>query len=546
MFPKKKKSLVTMTVFLLVIMILPLNIISIFIMNSVLSNTRSSLTSSITMNLEAYVQELDSRMNAADQSLYSISNSEHFLEYAANASIQSNDWTFPFHRYNVHREMNEEISIRNCADAAYFYIPSIDDFLFVEMDSSDPFSAKSTQTLLFETNFDDSGWHLYSTENYTCLIHNISQQGIQYGVVINCEKNLPQFDYEQYDLIFSVKEPQIENDYIFCSAASSKADFLLTFCWPQSELSGNIEHWKYFSFFIVFVCILAIPVLYYCFKNYVSIPLDVLNHAHHQLQIGNESYRISAKANSQEFEKAYIGFNNMSQNLQELRLEKINHELAYKQMQLNNLQLQIRPHFLLNMMNLLFTLIQNQETEHAQDMVLYLSNYFRYMFRNGKDLNLFSKELDLIKNYLKVSAYQQLGGAFTVSYQIDPVIELLRIPPLLIHNFVENIIHHALMPDRTVHIILFGEYEDHMVTLQISDDGRGMSEEDVDMINHCTFPEGDSGKHVGIRNSITRLQYYWNGKAKVTVESCPNMGTTFSIYIPCNLEEDNDDTLNCE
>lgn len=546
MFPKKKKSLVTMTIVILIIMILPLNIISIFIMNSILSNTRSSLISSITLNLETYISELENQMKEADQTLYTISNSEHFLEYAKNATSPSHDWGFAIHRYNVYREMQEAISISSCADAAYFYIPSIGDFLFIEMDTSDAFTAQLVTEHLESTSFKDVGWHLYTIKEDTCLIHNISMQGIQYGVVIDCEKNLPQFDYDQYELIFSLKEPQVGHDYISCSASSSKADFLLTFCWPQSELSGNIEHWKYFSFFVVFMCILVIPVLYYCFKTYVSAPLDVLNHAHHQLQIGNESYRISAIPNSQEFEKAYDGFNKMSENLQELRLEKINHELAYKQMQLNNLQLQIRPHFLLNMMNLLFTLIQNHETEHAQDMVLYLSSYFRYMFRNGKDLNLFSKELDLIRNYLKVSAYQQLGGAFTVSYQIDPIIELLRIPPLLIHNFVENIIHHALMPDREVHIVIFGEYENHMVTLQISDDGRGMSEEDVEMINHCSFPEKDSGKHVGMRNSITRLQYYWNGQAKISVESYPNMGTTFSIYIPCDLEEEQHDTLNCK
>lgn len=545
MFQKKKKSLVTMTVFLLVIMILPLNIISIFIMNSVLSNTRSSLISSITMNLEAFMSDLDDKMEAADYCLYSISNSDHYLEYAKMAKKDKEDWSYVFHRYNVHREMQDALTLVKSADCAYFYVPENEDFLFVEMDISDAYISETTAALIQNTTFDGSGWHLASSGDNTFLIRNISKDGIQIGAIIDCQKNLPAFEYQNYELDFSASEPFIESDYISCSAASKESDCILTFYWPQSELSGNIEHWKYFSFFIVFVCILAIPVLYFCFKNYVSVPLDVLNHAHHQLQIGNESYRISAKANSQEFEKAYLGFNNMSQNLQELRLETINRELAYKQMQLNNLQLQIRPHFLLNMMNLLFTLIQNQETEHAQDMVLYLSNYFRYMFRNGKDLNLFSKELDLIQNYLKVSAYQH-PGAFTVSYQIDPVIELLRIPPLLIHNFVENIIHHALMPDREVHIILFGEYEDHMVTLQISDDGRGMSEEDVDMINHCAFPEGDSGKHVGIRNSITRLQYYWNGQAKVTVESCPNMGTTFSVYIPCDLEEANDDTLNCE
>ena len=85
-----------------------------------------------------------------------------------------------------------------------------------------------------------------------------------------------------------------------------------------------------------------------------------------------------------------------------------------------------------------------------------------------------------------------------------------------------------------------------MVTLQISDDGRGMPKEDVDMINNRTFPEGDIGKHVGIRNSITRLHYYFGEKAQVIVESCPDIGTTFSIYIPYDLEEASDEAFDCK
>lgn len=82
--------------------------------------------------------------------------------------------------------------------------------------------------------------------------------------------------------------------------------------------------------------------------------------------------------------------------------------------------------------------------------------------------------------------------------------------------------------------------------MQISDDGRGMSAEDVDMINHCSFPAEQTGRHVGIRNSITRLNYYYDGQAAVEVESSPGEGTTFTITIPYNLEEEYDDTLNRE
>lgn len=534
-----------MTVFILIIMILPLNIISFIIMNTVLVNARESVISSISSNLESYMKDLDNRLTSSYYYLYEISSSDYYQQYFSKSAESAHDWAFICDRYKLYREITETPAFDDYADGFYFSRSDIDDFLFVDLNNSDFMNQENMPDIIRSLTFPDGKWHLFSSDRYTYMIRNISRRDSSYGVIVNCENNLPKFDYDNYELSFFSAPPEVDKSHISCSAASKQSDCILTFSWPYSELSGNINLWIYFMLLCIFIYLLAIPVLYVIFQKNVGKPLNELNYAHHELLVGNEDYRIETAANTNEFSEAYDGFNNMAKTLKELRLEKLNRELAYKEMQLNNLQLQIRPHFLLNMMNLLYTLVQNHQTAGAQEMILYLSQYFRYMFRNGKDLNLFAKELDLIKNYLNVSRLQH-PGAFTVSYQIDPIIGLVRIPPLLIHNFVENIIHHALMPDRVVHIVLFGDYDDHMVTLQISDDGRGMPEEDVEMINNRAFPEGNSGKHIGIRNSITRLRYYFGDEALVTVESFPDMGTTFSINIPYDLEEANDETFDCK
>lgn len=417
--------------------------------------------------------------------------------------------------------------------------------LYVDSDSRDSISAEAADKFLSSAEIPDGKWHLYNLDGTSCLIRNIQSGTVSYGAIINCEKDLPVFDYDNSSLFFTDKPIENEKNMILCTSASAKSGCTLAFTLPRSELSGNVETWKYILVLVLGICFLIIPVLYYAFRRSVSRPLNELNHAHNQLLVGNEAYRISAQANSSEFSMAFLAFNNMARTLQELRLEKINRELAYKQMQLNNLQLQIRPHFLLNAMNLLYTLIHSKQTEAAKELVLYISRYFRYMFRKGKELELFEKELSLIREYLNISQIHY-PDAFTVSYQIDPLVHLLRVPPLLFHNFVENIIHHALVPGRIVHIVLFGEYEDGIITLQISDDGRGMCKEDVDMINHRTFPPENTGQHIGIRNSIRRLDYYYNGQAEVSVEAAPDLGTTFTITIPCNLEENENEAADCK
>lgn len=44
------------------------------------------------------------------------------------------------------------------------------------------------------------------------------------------------------------------------------------------------------------------------------------------------------------------------------------------------------------------------------------------------------------------------------------------------------------------------------------------------------------GHHVGIRNSIKRLKYFYNNQGSVSVESAVDEGTLFTITFPFDLE----------
>ena len=144
----------------------------------------------------------------------------------------------------------------------------------------------------------------------------------------------------------------------------------------------------------------------------------------------------------------------------------------------------------------------------------------------------------MVREYLEISALHY-ENMFTVSYQLDPLLSFMRVPPLLIHNFVENIIQHALIPGKTIHIILYGEYDDEnrQAVLMISDDGNGIHSDYADRINENRFDDLPEGKHIGIRNSINRLKHYYGEEASVNVETADGEGTTFTIRIPCDLTD---------
>ena len=147
-----------------------------------------------------------------------------------------------------------------------------------------------------------------------------------------------------------------------------------------------------------------------------------------------------------------------------------------QQVELKNLQLQIRPHFLINAFNLIYTLAQDKESEHIQQIMLYLSDYFRYIFRSDRSLELFGKELKLIEGYINM-AQIRYPGSIEIVYDISPEIAYVRIPPLLLHNFIENIIKHVVNQGAVTHILMKGTYANGKVAFLVKDDGPGMAPE---------------------------------------------------------------------
>lgn len=535
---KKNYSLLFKSTFILILLIFPLNLLCLFTAELITKRALDSLEHSVTLTLNSQMNELDSRITTTNTLMYTFPGSDpHCLEMLA----QKDDWHYSLHRIQVYKTLQEHMILSNTSDVFLFYMKDKDDMMIVTPSSGTAMNSEDLLLSLEKKALWDVKWHLVTPDDQPYLIWLRDQNTFCTGAVIQLQPILDDLismiPYDSIQIFFSDSVPSDDRKILTCSASPTHADIYLNCQIDEQEVFHNISVWQKILYYILILYLLLLPVLYILFRRHVTFPLNVLNCGHKELENGNETYRIQTLPASKDFETAYESFNAMADTLQHLRLENINRELAAKQLQLSNLQLQIRPHFLLNTMNLLYTLIQNHEEAPAQEMILYLANYFRYMFRSGNNLSMFDREMALIREYLHISTFHY-PDAFDISYQIDPCVSMVRVPSLLLHNFVENIISHSLVPGQIVHIVFFAQYEDQQVTIQISDDGRGISPEDVEMINRAGFSDIESGQHVGIRNSVKRLRYYYGNEASLTVESSLNEGATFTINFPYDLEEE--------
>ena len=104
-------------------------------------------------------------------------------------------------------------------------------------------------------------------------------------------------------------------------------------------------------------------------------------------------------------------------------------------------------------------------------------------------------------------------------------------PPLLLHNFVENVFKHAMRLGEDIHIRISARLEAAMAAFTIEDDGAGMDPATVRQLNGGSFGAG-TNEHIGLQNSLRRLETVYGRKGLLWVDSAPGEGTRFTIRIP--------------
>lgn len=527
-------SITFKVIVIIIILVLPLNILSIDATqrskHEIIQQTKLSLQNVV----DTYMTQLNSRMENADYFMFDLRNND--TNCLILLSGKGND-QYKSAKIRLANKLNTQMELYDRVSTYYFYINRIKDKLVCTNNIG------ITNTRILKDYINDPEnltpqlkWTIVELNGVKWLFRKAAYQNVNFGSAINLNQILTEINddihYKDYDISFDKAPINInDGDSVNVTVTSDRANLYLNISVNKQEVLQGISLTRRGLTILAFIYLLLIPALFWSLRRMLIKPIENVYKAHNQLEAGNQDYRIAATGNTTEFKQVYHSFNQMADNIVNLKIENMEKEIAKQKMELKNLQLQIRPHFLLNTFNLIYTLAQRKNIESIQDLILYLSDYFRYLFRSGNELEPFSHELRLIKGYLDAAAIRY-PESFYVEFDISPEVESVRVPPLLIHNFVENIINHALKYKEITNIKLKGKYEAGMVVFQIIDDGNGMNEEEVDQLNQDGLTGEKENAHVGIHNSITRLKYFYGDDASILVSSKLGEGACFTVKIP--------------
>ncbi len=242
-----------------------------------------------------------------------------------------------------------------------------------------------------------------------------------------------------------------------------------------------------------------------------------------------------------ELEMASKEFKGLLRKIKALKIDIYEKELEKQKTELETMQMQIRPHFYLNCLNLIHGMADMGQRQEIIGLTKMLSDYMRYVMRDAHAMTTLEDEVGFVRNYVQIQQIRYGKEAFSFEVIMDQGMEEYKVPAMLIHNFVENAVVHTVSLDSYVEITLYvvlERYEDgKYLYLCISDTGGGFPEKILEAARSEKPVYYGGRKHIGISNSVKRLRLLYGERAKISFSNMDEgYGAVVEVRIPAQKE----------
>jgi sensor histidine kinase YesM len=295
---------------------------------------------------------------------------------------------------------------------------------------------------------------------------------------------------------------------------------------------------------ITFQLILIILALFYL--GVVSVMViyvkrkifNPLTYFYNNISKFSEKTRFEDMYGLVELDEAGKMFNKLSEEIHKLKINYYEEKLKCQKVELDYAQVQIRPHFFINCLSVIYSMSQIDQTEEIQELCYNISEYMRYLFNGSTEKILLKDETDLVEHYLQV-IQRVYGQAFHYDIKIDEAVMNYEIPPLIVQTFVENAIKHADVGaekpvEIEVHAFLKQTYDQERLCLSIQDTGNGFPKDVLEQLRTGNLKRMDSSHQIGIMNIMQRVQIIYGASGNIIFDN-NEKGARVYIELPAEL-----------
>lgn len=567
------QSTIVRIVAVIIALVLPINIMTLVLSNMVLEKNQEEISKEIQGALDNSADNLGDILKRSTRKMIYLSYNRSGIVEMANKELNNSD------KGKIYSEISKEL------EEVQLDYPWIDLFYFrfpmnnISISSGYPgISTELCRETIEEISREENyGWNWSYTEmeGKSALLGISSWRSSDFGMILNLERTLERLSIEKEAegrvIFFTNKEKDLYTDagegyiaerdmtleemegsqqYQVFYSDLEEYDLRLVEVVDWKLVNQNLPVTiKWLQSFSIITTVLVIPVLLLYVRRWISKPLNQLTKAIDRIEGGDLDYRIPEVRQGREFVQINHSFNDMMNQVNELKIDVYEKELEQKNIRMRYLSQQVQPHFILNAMNILYS-YEPEEYALSQKMILCISKYFRYIVKvNAKFVEL-AQEMDHIKNYFEIQRARFPGLFFSI-VEYEEGLRHALIPPLLIQNFAENAIKHSLKIGQKITIFVVAEYyeddtEEPKMRIRLADTGVGISDEILEKIEiFKQTGEPQEGMGVGIQNSIERLKYIYGGENSFRIWRDENYsGTNVEMILPIHFFDEEDSQKN--
>ena len=301
---------------------------------------------------------------------------------------------------------------------------------------------------------------------------------------------------------------------------------------PRQTVSLNSLKTQLLVVFVAAFILFLMSLVNSYISSRITTPIRKLELSVNEIEKGNLNAKVDAEGS---YEIRHLGqsVQNMAKQIQVLMADIVSEHEKKRKQEFDTLQSQINPHFLYNTLDIIVWMIENEKPDQAVKAVTALARFFRISLSRGKSIITVKDELEHVRNYLMIQ-HMRFKNRFSYTIEAeDEVLELASLK-LMLQPLVENAIYHGMEfmdGDGEIFISAWKEGED--LYLKVSDNGLGMTEEQVDRLFSDTPHTGSSrGSGIGVKNVNERIRLYFGSEYGLSIESEPDEGTVVTIHLP--------------
>ncbi len=323
--------------------------------------------------------------------------------------------------------------------------------------------------------------------------------------------------------------------YIVSYAAADVLGIKLAIAVPQNAVSNQMTS-NVTSFIGICAILILMVVLIYICLFLMYRPFLYLAGSMKIVAQGNLDFRISKHSSVHETDEIYQTFNTMLDEMGNLKEAIYEKELEKEKVTKQFLRMQLKSHFFLNCLNIIYSLAQTKRYELIQKLTICLVKYFRYLSTNDEELVDLRDEIDHIQNYMEIQS-MRFPGQIIFSCEIEPGLDQYKIPMLMLQTFLENAVKYGIdfSDPRPITLCAVSKKKEEIdgILFTVTDCGEGFSEELLEFYKEKKLYLPKNQEHgIGIINVKNRLHLIYGGVEQIEISNHLPTGAKIEIWIP--------------